>query len=167
MEQKANKRKWSLNLFDLIVIVLAVLIGAFLLYRSMSHGPDTDTSASGTVTVRYTVQLTRVLESVSGDIQMGDVFVDGVKKYTMGTVQSVTVGPYVQITSDYDNETYRVAQIPDYNNLMVELETKCDESSTQLLADGGFLVRAGEIVAIKGPGYAATGTIVSIDREGM
>lgn len=165
MEAKQTKGRpgWLPNLFDLIIIALVVILAAgFLWWKGILGG--TGTSSSSTRTVRYTIELTQMYGDSAQLIQVGDTIVDGVHKYTMGTVVSVDVGDCIVSSHNYETGTYESVVMPGYQTATVVLESECSETDTQIMVGGGYVIRGGLSVTVRGPGYAATGSILSVER---
>ena len=79
MESNTPKFRLRLNLFDGIVLVLALAVGAFLLWTALK--PDTasvGTPAAASSTVRYTVRFQKWIEGTSSLIESGDKLVDNI-----------------------------------------------------------------------------------------
>ena len=80
MEQKTPKFRLRLNLFDGIVLVLALAVGAFLLWSAMkpAAAPAEGETASAS-TVRYTVRFQKWIEGTGSLVEPGDKLVDNIK----------------------------------------------------------------------------------------
>ena len=59
MEQNTPKFRLRLNLFDTIVLVLALAVGAFLLWRAVKPAAPVQADPTATSTIRYTVRFQR------------------------------------------------------------------------------------------------------------
>ena len=164
-----NKFRLRLNLFDGIVLVLALLVGAFLLWHALKPAPaaDDNTPSVQTTTVQYTVRFQKWLEGTSQLIQPGDKLVDNIKNFEMGTVISVQAAPVQSLQLDHDNRQYVLADLEGYEDVLVTVESPCTLSDEALTTSGGYAVRVGAIAYIRGEGYMASGPIISIDREGL
>ena len=170
MEARQNKGRpgWLPNLFDIVIIVLVILAAVgFLWMKGVIGGNssgETEAPASGTRTLRYTVELAQMYGDSADMIQVGDTIVDGVRKYTMGKVVSVEVGDCITYSHDYELGTYKPVVVPGYKTAVVVLESECSETDTQITVGGGYLLRCGAAVKVRGPGYAGNGSILSIER---
>lgn len=170
--ETSNKRQrpgWLPNLFDLIVIALVIALAVvFLVWKGVIGGSagtnEDDVPAVSTNTVRYTLELPRMYGDSAEMIQVGDTIVDGVRKYTMGEVVSVEVTDYMTFSHDLENGCYRWVTVPDYQTATVVLESECTQTDTAITVGGGYLIRSGVSVQVRGPGYAASGTVVSVER---
>ena len=167
MEHNTPKFRLRLNLFDGIVLLLALGVAAFLLWSNLKGG-TADAGASGastTSTVRYTVRFQKWPQGNSQLIQEGDRLIDNVKKYEMGHVVSYEVVPSVTRLLDHESKKYVQATYEGYEDVLVTVEAPCTVTEEAIVVDGGYQVRAGVIAYVKGEGYMASGPIVSVERE--
>ncbi|MDE6107493.1 MAG: hypothetical protein K2F83_02315, partial [Oscillospiraceae bacterium] len=90
------------NLFDIVVLAVAVLLAAVLIFISRGAGKEA-------TTVVYTVEFTNMQNESASLIQPGDSLVDRVKKFDLGKVLSVEVGPtYTQRNDHVEGGTREV-----------------------------------------------------------
>ena len=83
----------KLNLFDGIVILLALAVAAVLLYMNLKPAaPAGDTSAPAAATTQYTIRLQKTLPGTGDLIESGDALVDVVKNFEAATGVKI---PYV------------------------------------------------------------------------
>lgn len=164
-----NQFRLRLNLFDGIVLVLALLVCAFLLLTTLNPAPAADEAAPSpqTTTVQYTVRFQRWLEGTSELIQPGDKLVDNIKNFEMGTVLSAQAVPVQSLQLDYRSEQFVLADLEGYEDVLVTVESPCTLSDEALTTSGGYTLRVGSTAYIRGQGYMASGPIISIDREGL
>ena len=160
-KNQPEKRRWKVNFFDIIIIVIVIaLAGGYVVYK-------THNSSSGGTQMRdvtYTVEITDIDESTMGMINEGDSLIDKVKKYQIGTVQSVKFYPCVKGVADKENNQYVYSEVPGRYSAAITVKVQCVDNGATLTADGGFPVRVGHETSILGPGYAGSGYIISIER---
>ena len=166
MEHNTPKFRLRLNLFDGIVLVLALAVGALILWFSLRPTASTSETAvtATTATVRYTFQ--KWIEGTSSLIQPGDKLVDNIKNYELGSVVSSETVPAQSLQLDHSSREYVLATIPGYEDVLVTVEAPCTTSSEAITLGGGYALRVGSVAYIRGEGYMASGPIVSIEREG-
>lgn len=152
------------NLFDIIVIAVAVALAAVLL---LTRSGGVEQVVAQTTTVHYTIELTSMANGSAGLIAPGDPLVDKVKKYNIGTVTDVEVTDTETLTNDLENGEVKLTTSPGLQTATVEVEVQAAETSSQLTADGGFVLRVGQSVSVRGPGYWGTGYIVAVERSGQ
>ena len=155
-----NKKHSLFNLFDIVVIALILILAAVLLLVNV--GQSRESEDAGTVT--YTMLLEGMRNNSGNLISPGDELVDKVKKYNIGTVVSVDVETAERQVNDYENGGLVDSVVEDQQNAIVIVEADCTETSSQITVDGGYIIRAGLTVSVRGPGYWGTGYIISVDR---
>ena len=168
MEHNTPKFRLRLNLFDGIVLVLALAVGALILWFSLRPTASTSETAvtATTATVRYTVRFQKWIEGTSSLIQPGDKLVDNIKNYELGSVVSSETVPAQSLQLDHSSREYVLATIPGYEDVLVTAGAPCTTSSEAITLGGGYALRVGSVAYIRGEGYMASGPIVSIEREG-
>ena len=166
MEQRNEKFRLRLNLFDAIVLVVALGVGAFLLWNALKPAPSASQPTSSTSTVHYTICFQRIIEDAASLIQPGDTLVDTIKNYELGTVTAVEVVPSQSQILDEDNRQYVLADVPSHHDALVTVESPCTTGSdNSLVLDGGYIIRVGDTTYVRGAGYMGSGPIISIERE--
>ena len=156
-----KKRRSLLNLFDIVVILIGLVLAAVLLIPRQS-GPENVAPERGTV--RYTIELTGMLNGSAEQIEPGDALVDRVKKYEIGTVQSVEVYTTTRLVEDYEKGVVWNAPLSTQQSALIVVEAPCTQSDMEILVGGGFTIRVGLSVNVNGPGYYGSGTIVAVER---
>lgn len=147
------------NLFDVAVLAVAVLLGVVLILISRGAGKEQ-------TTVLYTVEFTNMQNGSASLIQPGDSLVDRVKKFDLGKVLTVEVGPtYTQIENRLEGGSHEIAS-QTLQTATVVIEAPATETEQDFLVSGGFLIKIGTSVSAKGPGYSAYGTVLKIERGG-
>lgn len=167
MEQKTPKFRLRLNLFDGIVLVLALAVGAFLLWNALKPAPAANQPSASTSTVRYTVRFQKWQEGTGALVQVGDKLADNRKNYELGTVVATEVVPSEFFLLDHESREYVLTTIPGYEDVLVTLEAPCTLNDKDLSVGGGYSLKVGASTFIRGNGYFATGPIISIEREGL
>ena len=166
MEQHNGKFRLKLNLFDSIVLVVALAVGAFLLWSALKPAASTPVGEpTATSTVRYTIRFQRMLEGSGSLIQPGDALVDTIKNYQLGNVVSVEIVPAQSQILDHDSREYVLAEVAGYEDALVTVESPCTISSDTILLDGGYTLRVGATSYVRGSGYMGSGPVISIERE--
>ena len=165
-----QKFRFKLNLFDGIVLVLCLCVGAFLGYSYLKPAPA-PTEEAGVVTtdtVRYTVKFQKMMEGTETLVEPGDVLVDNIKNYKLGTVVATEVLPCTTRVEDHVNKQVVRAEIPGHVDLLVTVESdRATMGADAVVLDGGYKLRVNTTAYIKGEGYMASGPIMFIEREGQ
>lgn len=164
MEQNNHKFRLRLNLFDAIVLVVVLAVGAAAVWFGLRSGGGVSSAAR---TVQYTIQFQNMTEGSSQLIHPGDALVDTVKNYKMGTVVSVRSEPALVQVLDQETRTYVDAELAGHEDVYVTVESTCTESGDggALLLDGGYDFRVGQTAYVRGPGYMGSGPVTEIVRE--
>lgn len=147
------------NLFDIVVLAIAVILAVILVVFSRGAGKEA-------TTVIYTVEFTNMQNNSASLIKPGDSLVDRVKKFDLGKVLSVEVGPtYTQHNNQLEGGSYDVAS-QTLQTATVVIEAPATETEQDFLVSGGFLIKIGTAVSAKGPGYSCYGTVLKIEKGG-
>ena len=164
MEQNNPKFRLRLNLFDAIVLVAVLAVGAVLVWFGL-RSSGSEAAAPAAQSVQYTILFQRMQAGNSALIQPGDQLVDTVKNYQLGTVVSVEPVPaQIQVLNQVTG-SYVEAVIEGYEDVYVTVESTCTDSGEALLLDGGYDFRVGQTTYVRGPGYMGSGPVTEIVRE--
>jgi hypothetical protein len=163
MDEKNKKPRWRLNVFDIVIIVVVLAAAAALLLIWRGSGKST-TAVVNTKPVHYTIELTNLENGVGEKIKAGDTIYDSAKKYVMGTVVTVSIGPTVSPVKNLETGDTVMAEVPNAETAIVELVCNAAETDAEIKAESGYIVRGGEKVQAAGPGYAGLGYIVNVAR---
>lgn len=150
-----------LNLFDIVIILLVI---ALVLVLYFARPQSAVAPAAQSSTVIYTVELTPMVNNSAELIKVGDELVDKLKKYDLGTVKDVSVEVAKKQTDNLVDGGSVYGEMQSQQSAIVTIESACTQSSTQITVGGGFAVRVGATVNVRGPGYNGIGYIISIDR---
>ena len=166
MEHNTPKFRLRLNLFDGIVLILALAVGGLLLWMALKPAAGEQSASPTASTVRYTVRFQKWIEGTSSLIESGDKLVDNIKNYELGSVVSSEVVPAQSLQLDHNSRQYVLTTIPGYEDVLVTVESPCTITDEAITLGGGYALRVGGTAYIRGEGYMASGPIVAIEREG-
>lgn len=161
-----NKRfRLKLNLFDGIVIVVALAVAAVMLYMQMKPAASSgDTSTPAASTTQYTIRLQKTLPGTAALIEEGDALVDVVKNFELGTVVSATAQPATDSIIDENAKAYVTAEIPGYEDIDIVVKASVTYGEEDILVGSGYELRVGEKIYVRGPGYLGSGEVYAIER---
>jgi len=165
MENNEKKRKWKINLFDIVFIACAVVIAALILvFANRSGGSTVLSGPNGKV--RYTLEMVGMLGDTATKIKPGDSLVDKIEKRPMGTVVGVDVQrTRISVKNQMTGERVIVEEPVRYT-ATVTVEADANITSTQIsIPPGGFVVRVGTWVSVNGPLYNSVGYIIDMERD--
>ena len=163
MENKNEKFHLRLNLFDGIVLVLAVLVAGFLVWNHMK--PADSAESPETARMEYVVRFQRWPEGSSQLVQVGDKLLDNVKNFSLGTVKAVEAVPATGEAFNEAEKRFDRAEAPGFEDVLVTVESEhITVNEDKIMVDGGVQLRVGTTLYIRGNGYMASGPVVSIER---
>lgn len=162
MEQK--KFRLRLNLFDGIVLVLALAVGAFLLWTAIKPEVPEEVVPVSTSSVRYTVRLQHCILGTSELIEVGDELADNIKNYVVGKVAAVEKVPDRRRILDRENLRIIWVETDQFEDILLTLEAPCQITDSAITLDGGFQLRVGNTVHLRGIGYMGSGPVVAIEE---
>ena len=164
MEQNTSKFRLKLNLFDGIVLVLALAAAAFLLWWAVKADAPVQADPAATTTVRYTIRFKRWIPGTSEIIQPGDQIADNIKNYEVGKVVSAQAVPSRMQVTDQESRRWVWAEMEGMEDVLVTIEAPCVVSDAAITVGGGYEVRAGSLGYFRGEGYMGSGPIVAVEE---
>ena len=162
MERNDHKFRLRLNLFDAIILVVVLAVGAAAVWFGLRSGGSE--SAPSARTVQYTVLFQSMKQGGSELIQPGDQLVDTVKNYKMGTVVSVRSEPALVQVLDQESRTYVDAELAGYEDVYLTVESTCTQGQNALLLDGGYDIRVGQTANVRTHAFIGSGRVIEISR---
>ena len=87
-----NKKKFKINFFDIVIILIVVCVGAGVYF--FTH----KSPAAATKKLTYVVELNKTTPGLEDYIRIGDDLTENTKNYNMGKVVDVETVPYSKIT---------------------------------------------------------------------
>lgn len=161
---ETHKFRLRLNLFDAIVLIAALVLGAAVILLGLrARGGEAASPAASTV--QYTVLFQKMVAGAGENIQPGDPLEDAIKNYQLGTVVSVDIQPAVVQVLNQETRSYVDAQLEGYEDVYVTVRSTCTDNDEALLLGGGYDFRVGQLAYVKGPGYMGSGPVTAIERS--
>ena len=158
-----NQFRLRLNLFDGIVLVLALAAAVFLMWRFTRPAAASGDGVSS-ASVQYTVRFQRWSAQA---IHQGDQLADNIKNYNVGTVVSAQAVPCQSLILDQVNGEYVLAGVDGYEDVLVTVESPCTVTDEAVTLGGGYALRVGATMYLRGEGYMASGPVIAMEREGV
>lgn len=143
-----EKRAFKLNIVDVfitLIIACVVAVGAMMLVSAFGVNTSNDKKD---VKVEYTIQFKGILDDFKNNVKVGDVIVDGQKRYNIGTVKRVWYGPYTMDVFNKETGKMQKAVYPDHVELNVVVE-----ADGYMLDDRCYLTE-GEMLMVIGTGIS-------------
>lgn len=164
MEHNTPNFRLRLNLFDSIVILAALAVGAFLVWNQLKAADSVPSDPGVQDTVRYTVRLQRWAPGTSALVEEGDRIADNIKNFEIGHVVAVEAVPARMQVLDHESRRYVWAEIEGMEDVLVTIEAPCVADKESITVGGGYEVRVGFTAYIKGEGYLGSGPIVAMKQ---
>ena len=165
MEEYRPKFRLKLNLFDGIILVLALAAAVFLIWRALKpDAPVVPVSPTASSSVRYTIRFQRWIPGTSQAIQPGDQIADNIKNYEIGEVVSVQAVPAVIQVADQNSRRWVWTELEGLEDVLVTVEAACSISDEAITVGGGYEIRAGSLGFFRGEGYMGSGPIVAVEE---
>ena len=162
MEQNKKAFGLHLNLFDGIVILVALVVGGILLWSQLKPAaPADDPDAQP---IRYTIRMLKTVPGMGDQVKVGDTVLDSSKGFEMGTVVSAETVPSYDLTVDNESQSYVEVPVPGKEDVYVVVDSTAVITEKSITLTGGSIIRVGETMYFRGPGYMCTGRIHAIER---
>lgn len=165
--ENTPKFRLRLNLFDGIVLIIALAAGAFLLWTALKPQTPVEATPQASSVVRYTVRFQRLPEGTGQMIEPGDLLVDNVKNFELGHVVSTQTAPAEIQVIDHENRRNVLAVMEGFEDVLTTVEASCTATEESITVGGGYVLRVGAMAYIKGEGYMVSGPIVAMEVEGQ
>ena len=164
MEQNTPKFRLKLNLFDGIVILLALVAGGLMLWTALKPQAPAPAGSIASSDVRYTIRFRRWAPGSSGAVKAGDKIADNIKNCEVGQVVSVQAVPALAQVPDQNSRRWVWAELEGFEDVLVTVESPCVISDDAITIGGGYQVRVGTVGYFRGEGYMGSGPIVAIEE---
>ena len=167
MDKKKCKLKF--NLFDGIVILLALAIAAGVVFyarrKNAAPAEGEQTARAAQVTVRYTLEIEQAYEEAAELAKAGDELYERTKKQYMGKVDSVEILPSTVLVKDTVNGKFSYEEVPNRKNIKMQVTAQGTRTEESVTLDSGLEIRAGENFRVYGNGYYGTGYVTRMERS--
>ena len=168
---KSNGQKFRLrlNLFDAIVLILAVAAAAALFWSARRPAPtptDDVTSVNTAGAIHYTIRFQRCVPGTADAVREGARLTESVRNYELGNVLSAQAAPAEGLRLDVVDRKYAMVTMEGYEDVIVEVESPCTITEEAVTLSDGYVLRTGATIYVQGDGFLATGYVAHIDREG-
>lgn len=162
MEQNNKAFRLHLNLFDTVVILAALAVAAFLLWTQMK--PADTAVIPEAERIQYTIVLRKTVPGTGAQVETGDSIVDAVKNFGLGKVISAEVVPAQDFAIDTENQAYVLTDVPNKEDVYITVESSATVTDEAVTLGSGYIVRVGQDIYVRGPGYLGSGRVYAIER---
>ena len=160
MSKEQKKFQWKPNLFDLAVVVIGVAMMALIVLVLRPAAARVERTES----IEFTIEVQNMPEGSWELVQAGDTLFDNVRKMQLGTVVSASAEPYAVPVSKVDGSAVVESVMPGYENILIVVRSDMTITNKEVQTVGGFTLRVGGSVDLRGPSYAGNGFVVAIER---
>lgn len=165
MSDNTPKFRFKFNLFDTIVLILAIIVVGVLLW---SHFGGASFAKKG-MDVRYTIRINAAVKGTGALMAAGDELNDNIKNYKLGTVVSSRSEPSLRRLLDEINRKYVMSEMPGYEDIYIDVisggsYSKDSYGKEKILLSDGYELRVGDAIYVRGPGYLGSGVVYAIER---
>lgn len=163
MEQNTPYFRLRLNLFDAIILVIALIAAGVLGWLALHPTPaSSDLVTNGTI--QYTVRLNRWPEGTGSLVQVGDELTDNTQNRELGEVVGVRTEPTRMTVVNQEERRQVLATVAGYEDVLLTVQAPCEVSRYSVALDeGDFILRVGGMVYLRGEGYMGSGPVESIE----
>ncbi len=158
MEQPAKKRINILDIFIILVVLIAAIIGV-----SFMKNTDEVAVTPNTTKVIYNVKATSCLPEIEEYLEVGATAYDSLKNYNIGTILEYEVTPNEVLVPDVENGTVNSNIREDRVDVTLKIEANATVGE-KLITVGDYDLKVGKEAFVRGKGFAMAGYIISIER---
>ncbi len=157
------EKKRKCNWFDIAVVLLIVAVGVVGM-MFLNRGND-DVAPQGKM-IRYQIELIENFEGFSELVTVGDTLIENVYNKNLGTVVAVESAPYTLKGENIEDGVVVQSPLEGYEITLLTVEAPVTETHKDITIDGGFTLRTGISITVRGNGgYAGRGYVLAIERE--
>ena len=154
------KRVNTLDVFIIIIVLLACVFG----YMIINNDENVIIPQNKTKIV-YQIRTNESLPTTYDMIEENTILYDSAKNFQIGTILKKEALPSERLDIDITSGKFVKTELPtnEFVDILLTVEANADVNEKDINV-GGYVVKIGESIYIKGKGYAGTGYIVSIER---
>ena len=164
---KPGKMKLRLNVFDIVIIVCAIIAAVLIInYSSRSDSGASIIPAGSQETLTYTLELHGMRYGSAELIQVGDTLIDNVERRALGTIVSFELQPARMLQSSVTTGDRVIVEVPERIDAILTVRALATVTDSQISVDG-FALRVGARASVNGPSYNGTGFVAYVERSDM
>lgn len=157
-----SKSKRRLNVVDIVIVLL--LAGSVFIVGYVIGIFGGATSSGEDRMVYFTIEMTYLREDFVELISVGDSIRDSVRGDVLGVVDSFTVAPTDIATIDRVNAEFIMTIVPERYTVLLTVRGRGTETESRIAVEGNNIT-VGQMMSIRGKGYAGMGFITTIRTE--
>ncbi len=157
-----NKKAKHFNVIDIILALILLAIITFLIVIFV----PSNFSQSESVSIEYTVELTKVSNAYKNNISVGDNVIDSTSKHQLGKV-IVFENDTLYSEFFYNNATGNVEmkKNPDFTNLLVTITADAEFIEGEGYMINGHRIAVGTELFLAFPNFVGSGYCIDIKME--
>ena len=137
-----GKRKLRLNVFDIVIIVCAIIAAVLIInYSSRSDSGASIIPAGSQKTITYTLELHGMRYGSAELIRVGDTLIDNVERRALGTIVSFELKPAMTLQSSVTTGDRVIVEIPERVDAFLTVRALVTEMSDSV---NSFIEEHGE-----------------------
>ena len=156
------KRKFKINLVDIIVFVVAI---AAVVAVALWKIPLNNISNPNSKDFTFVVQLSMTKDAYK-NVKIGDTVYESNKKLELGKITDVAVAPETSIFFDYETSQAVTSELELTEYVVITVEAKCSETDSAIKTMSDYVVLAGNRIDMRGSNFAGSGHIFHVYRDG-
>ena len=160
----SNKKKTGkFNIIDFLLIVLALLIVAAIIYVFLPDSWLRNAIADETVEIQYTIELQGVDEAFLDKISENDIVLDSVTKSNIGTVTAIDYSTqYSELKYNQQLGEGVLSIVPEKRNVIVTISATAKFTEGKGYTVDGTRIAVGEKIYVRFPNYVCEGYCISV-----
>ena len=160
---KSKTKRGRFNIIDLLLIVLALLIIATLVYVLLPSSAIRKLTADKKTNITYTIEITGIDEKYIDKIKEGDVVIDSVSKNTLGKVVSIdNPTPYKELRYNEGDAIGVLSPVEGKYNVIVTISATAEYQQGKGYTVNGTRIAVGEKIYARFPDYTCEGYSIHV-----
>jgi len=155
-----ENKKPKFNFIDVLIIVFVLAVAAFGAWFFFGRGDGTEQRE-----VRFTVEIRETLPGLHEDFTHGANVLESVFNFPLGYIENVSHRPSTVPTFNHDTQTISLADIPNRYDILVTIMANAAVNESRIMIEDSFL-RVGQLIHLRGHGFAGYGFIIEIEVLG-
>jgi len=153
-----QERKRLFSGFD-VAVVGFVLLAAFAWFFILNRAPEVEPAFEGSQ-ARYFIEVTNLTPEQVANVNVGDWLQEGSRHVPIGRVADIQTRPHLVRVEDDEARTISWVESPGRLAMILTVETEVRETDRDILAEGQYAIKGGEVFSFTGPGFGFTQAIV-------
>ncbi len=163
VKNSEDKKRGKFNLIDLLLIIIAVLVIAVIVYVFFPNSWLGNITADDTVEIQYSLEIQGVDEAFLEKINENDNVLNSVTKSNIGTVTAVDYSTqYTELKYNEQLGEGVLSVVPDKRNVIVTISAAANFTEGKGYTVNGTRIAVGEKIYVRFPDYVCEGHCISV-----